>query len=60
MQDLQDLQDQFFSTLDSVFFASFVYPVAPEDGTGAPSPVSLLRETFLAKVCLCHEAYCYR
>jgi len=32
------------------FFASFVYPVAPEDGTGASSPVSLLRETFMVPV----------
>jgi len=31
--------------LSLLFFASFVYPVAPEDGTGAP-----LRETFLASV----------
>jgi hypothetical protein len=28
------------------FFASFVYPVAPEDGTGAS-----LRETFLVPAC---------
>jgi len=29
-----------------LFFASFVYPVAPEDGTGAS-----LRETFLVPAC---------